>query len=196
MLQLLSKMDLILAKLAAKSTGSTDPFYPMMLRPGTVFVPPSSDADTKSDFDNTVTSSPEADNMNLPVDNVSHNEVTTNENHGVIGHRVAIVNGDIEVQAIESCQSDDVKVEITSDVIADDVMPIETISNDVTSETVISNDVTEIQVEAVKMEYDDAIGQPSTSTALIQSEASKLDDQTETFFIGSNESGKDSSLHN
>ena len=62
--------------------------------------------------------------------------------------------------------------------------------------TVISNDVTEIQVEAVKMEYDDAIGQPSTSTALIQSEASKLDDQSETFFIGSNESGKDSSLHN
>merc|ERR1712131_525213 len=109
----------------------------------------------------TVTSSPEADKMNLPVDNVSHNEVSTNENHGDISHTVAIVNDDIEVQVIESCQSDDVKVEITRDVIADDVLPIETISNDVTSENVISNDVTEIQVEAVKMEYDDAIGQPS-----------------------------------
>ena len=69
----------------------------------------------------------------------------------------------------------------------DDVMAIETIPNEV-----ISSDVTEIQVEAVKMECDDAIDQPSTSKPdFIQSEAQKTDDQTETFFIGANTLGLD-----
>ena len=76
---------------------------------------------------------------------------------------------------------------VTETAMAEEVMAIETIPNDV-----ISSDVTEIQMEAVKMECDDALDQPSTSKSnFIQSEASKSDDQTETFFIGANELGLD-----
>ena len=171
-------MDLILSKLAAKSTGSTDPFYPMMLKPGTVFIPPPSNADAKPDMP--MTSSLAMTSSQDIIDNVNHQ----NEDDMAL----AIVNDDIEVQTVESCQSEAVKVEIRepNDVIADDVLPIETIPNDVGSD-----DVTEIQIETVKMEYDDAIDQPSTSAALIQSESSKPDDQSETFFISANESGLD-----
>ena len=171
-------MDLILSKLAAKSTGSTDPFYPMMLKPGTVFIPPQSNADAKPDLP--MTSSSAMTSSQDTIDNVDYQ----NEDDMAL----AIVNDDIEVQTVESCQSEAVKVEIreSNDVIADDVLPIETIPNDV-----VSDDVTEIQIETVKMEYDDAIDQPTTSAALIQSESSKPDDQSETFFIGGNESGLD-----
>ena len=108
------------------------------------------------------------------------------------------------VKAIESYESDDVKVELTDDAItdgvitddviskevamADEVMAIETIPNDL-----ITSDAPEIQIEAVKMECDEAIDQPSTSKQdFIQSEASKSDDQIETFFIGANTLGLDS----
>ena len=71
---------------------------------------------------------------------------------------------------------------------ADEVMAIETIPNDL-----ITSDAPEIQIEAVKMECDEAIDQPSTSKQdFIQSEASKSDDQIETFFIGANALGLDS----
>ena len=75
----------------------------------------------------------------------------------------------------------------------EEIVAIETIPNDViSSDDVIPGEVAVIQMEAVKMECDDALDQPSTSKSnFIQSEASKSDDQTETFFIGANELGLD-----
>ena len=76
---------------------------------------------------------------------------------------------------------------------AEEVMAIESIPNDdISSDDILSSDVTVNQMEAVKMECDDALDQPSTSKPnFIQSETSKSDDQTETFFIGANEIGLD-----
>ena len=108
---------------------------------------------------------------------------------------------------VKAIESEDVKVELADDVITADVITGDVITEEVVTETamaeevmaietipndVISSDVTVNQMEAVKMECDDALDQPSTSKSnFIQSEASKSDDQTETFFIGANEPGLD-----
>ena len=113
---------------------------------------------------------------------------------------------------VKAIESEDVKVELADDVItadvitgdviteevvteaasAEEVIAIETIPNDVISTDYVIPGEAVIQMEAVKMECDDALDQPSTSKSnFIQSEASKSDDQTETFFIGANELGLD-----
>ena len=56
---------------------------------------------------------------------------------------------------------------VTEAASAEEVMAIETIPNGViSSDDVISSDVTVNQMEAVKMECDDALDQPSTSNSL------------------------------
>ena len=119
LLQLLSKMDLLLAKMAAKSTGNTSLYYPMMLKPGTFYIPSPptpGDADTKPNIDNTMTSSMTSPGITenkvvpvipgnckvlqnlaigLPLDQSEPTQSTNQSQDGAL----AIVNDDIEVQA-------------------------------------------------------------------------------------------------
>ena len=101
-------MDFLLAKMAAKSTGNISPYYPLMLKPGTVYIPerpPPGDA--KPDIDNTssMTSSPEITEVlpvrtrTLPMDSAPIHRSwihSTNQNQD---DALAIVNDEIEVQA-------------------------------------------------------------------------------------------------
>ena len=127
LLQLLSKMDLLLAKMAAKSTGNTSLYYPMMLKPGTFYIPSPptpGDADTKPNIDNTMTSSMTSPGVTeskvlpvlpghcnkvlqrlasgLPIDQsdmVNESWKPTQSTNQNQDGALAIVNDDIEVQA-------------------------------------------------------------------------------------------------
>ena len=106
-------MDFLLAKMAAKSTENTCPYYPMMLKPGTVYVPPPPPPDTTPGIDNTMTSSirspdirvdtvlpvrtrllPE-DDATFPIHESWQPSPSINQNHD---QALAIINDDIEVQ--------------------------------------------------------------------------------------------------
>ena len=105
-------MDFLLAKMAAKSTGNTSPYYPLMLKPGTVYIPEPprpGDAETKPDIDNTSTMTSSSGitevlpvrTRTLPMDSAPIHQSwmgshSTNQNQD---HALAIVNDDIEVQA-------------------------------------------------------------------------------------------------
>ena len=100
--------------MAAKSTENTCPYYPMMLKPGTVYIPPPPPPpDTTPGIDNTMTSSlrtqeirvnkvlpvrtrllPEGDEI-FPIQESWQPSPSTNQNHD---QALAIINDDIEVQ--------------------------------------------------------------------------------------------------
>ena len=97
--------------MAAKSTENTCPYYPMMLKPGTVYIPPPPPPpDTTPDIDNTMTSSIMSPDIRvnkvfpvrtrlLPeddaIDESWNPSPSTNQNHD---QALAIINDDIEVQ--------------------------------------------------------------------------------------------------
>ena len=99
--------------MAAKSTENTCPYYPMMLKPGTVYIPPPPPQDTTPGIDNTMTSSlrspdigvnkvlpvrtrllPEGDEI-FPIQESWQPSPSTNKNPD---QALANINDDIEVQ--------------------------------------------------------------------------------------------------